>query len=190
MKLIGFTGAGGTGKSTVAKHFNNVVLSPVDKVRKIIYGPKAKFGDIVDPEEFILFQHTILRVQDNMLAVQEMRHCNDDVTVIAERSPIDYAAYMAHIDEIDFKYDVNDYIEECIGMADNNFSALVYFPLESFIAKDNPNSSKERNLESAKKTDEYIQGFLDVVEVPVLTLKSTTVEDRVKEINDFIESLK
>lgn len=189
MKLIGFTGAGGTGKSTIASNFNNIIKSPVDDIRKIVYGQDSKYGDIKDIEEFVSFQRLILETQMHMWLAKYNKFKDTDEVIISERSPIDYAAYMAHMEDKGYNEVINYYIDDCISYTDRNYNAIVYFPMSSFIAKNDVNSSKERNIESAKKTDDYIQGFLDCVEVPVLTLKSTKIEDRIEEIKNFIYSI-
>lgn len=190
MKVIGFTGAGGVGKSTVAQKIGHNIPSVVDKIRKLMYGKDAKYGDLCSAE-FVSFQNLILMAQFHSEIVYRERYKNENTILIpVERSSIDYAAYMLHLKDEEPDYyrlhmsDIGIYLKECIEHA-NKYDGIVYFPTTGFLAKEDPDSSKERTLDSIKITDKHIKELLLQLEVPILTLRSTTIEERVKEILDF-----
>lgn len=195
-KIIAFTGAGGTGKTTVAEVLRNQVPSLVDYIRKEFYGQNAHYGDLNNIDEILRFQYGILFAQ---FATEKIITDNTNAEIIPiERSSLDYAAYL--LNQTDSKLNkksgekskeiVKNYLEQCIKHANEHYDAIVYFPTGKFTPADSENSSKERDQISIEKTDNYIQSLLDRVEIPVLRLMAPEVKSRVKAIRKFANTLK
>lgn len=189
MKLIGFTGAGGTGKSTIAKMIGNNVPSHVDTTRKMLYGETSKYGDL-QSIEFLTFQHLILEIQFYAEIVALKKH-NDNNIVPIERSSIDYGAYVLNQKSVEQNWEkelillAEQYVVKCIEHANNSYQGIVYFPTGKFLLDSDDRTTKENNYESILRTDHYIQELLTRLTIPVLTLKSVNKEDRVKEILEY-----
>lgn len=190
MKLIGFTGAGGTGKSTVAQILGNNVPSHVDATRKMIYGKNAKYGDL-KTIEFVTFQHLILEIQLYAEIVTLKNSSRNTAIIPVERSSIDYAAYVLNQKSIesdwskDLKLLAEQYVVKCIDHANSTYQGIVYFPINKFSLPSDERTSKENNPQSIEKTDHYVQELLTRLTIPVLTLKTVNKEDRVKEILEY-----
>ncbi len=190
MKLIGFTGAGGTGKSSIAQIIGNNVLSHVDETRKMLYGENAKYGDLKSIE-FLTFQHLILEIQFYAETITLKRSSNDTTIIPIERSSIDYAAYVLNQKSVESNWDkdlnllADQYIIKCLDHANNTYQGMVYFPIGKFPLSSDGRATKENNTQSIEKTNHYIQELLARLTIPVLTLKSVNKEDRVKEILEY-----
>lgn len=190
MKLIGFTGAGGTGKSSIAQMIGNNVLSHVDETRKMLYGENAKYGDLKSIE-FLTFQHLILEIQFYAETVTLKRSGNNTTIIPIERSSIDYAAYVLNQKSVESNWgkDLNlladQYIVKCLEHANSIYQGMVYFPIGKFPLLSDGRDTKENNPQSIEKTDHYIQELLTRLTIPVLTLKSVNKEERVKEILEY-----
>lgn len=196
-KIIAFTGAGGTGKTTVAEALFNNVPSMVDYLRKNFYGSTAHYGDLTSIDEIIRFQYGILFGQ-YIAELLTISNIDEDVAIVPiERSSIDYAAYM--LNQSDFimtkkKYTekqscIKHYVEQCIEHANKNYNGIVYFPTGIFEPADKDGSSKERDDKSINKTNSYIQSLITRVNIPVLQLKSKEVKSRVKAVKQFAKLL-
>lgn len=194
-KIIAFTGAGGTGKTTVAEAIKHNVPSLVDYLRKEYYGSESKYGDLTDLDEIIRFQYGILFAQ---FATEKMIKNIWTKTMIVpiERSSIDYGAYMLNQTE---KYDldknlktdiIRNYIDACIKHANTTYDGIVYFPTGKFTPSDQIGSSKERDDDSIHKTDRYINHILKRVNVPILRLNPTDLKLRVNAIYNFTKRLR
>ena len=196
-RLIGFTGAGGTGKTTTAEALGFNVPSKVDSIRKFIYGPESKYGDL-KALEFLTFQDLILDLQIHLECMYRRKTQGlNSIIIPVERSTIDYAAYCLHLKEdnpVFFEKNqkrIKEYVKRCIDHANESYEGIVYFPINKFISYDN-NSSKERDPLSISRTDSFIKELLPQLEIPVYELKSKTISTRVDEIlgyftNEFTE---
>lgn len=196
MKIIGFTGAGGTGKTTTAEQFGHNIPSLVSYLRKQAYGEDSSYGDLTKFRDILDFQNRILFAQIAEEELTRYNHKNEDIRFYVERSTIDYAAYMLNLssgfirNQNNFKA-VQNYVNYCVSYANNNYSGIVYFPLDKFMALDDTeDKSKEREIISRKKTDTYISGLLDRLTIPVLKLESIDLDKRIKEINKFCQKIK
>jgi len=193
-KIIAFTGAGGTGKTTVAEAVRFNVPSYVDYLRKEFYGLDARYGDLTDPEEILRFQYGILFAQFAAEKIYKDFYPNIKIMPI-ERSSIDYGAYM--LNQIEKYSDqektlsiAKNYVNTCIDHANTAYDAIVYFPIGKFVPSDKEGSSKERDEDSILKTDKYINHILKKVDVPVLILKPVDLKSRVNTIFGFSRKIK
>ncbi len=186
--LVGFTGAGGTGKSSTAEFIGTHVPSLVSKLRHLIYGKESKYGDLKGAE-FLSFQCLILTLQihEELRVAQKYQHNN--IIIPVERSAIDYAAYTLHMDDILFKDRINSYVNNCIDYTNKTYKGLVYFPIKVFDFKLDLRPDKENDQESIEITDQHIQELLKKVKIPILHLTTKTVQDRADEIIDFFKYL-
>ena len=195
MQLIGFTGAGGTGKSTTAEMLGNNIPSLVEYIRKQVYGENTYFGDLTKFKDILDFQNRIIAAQIAEEEFVRYKESSLDKTFYVERSTLDYAAYMLNLSNKFIKNknnfeSVQNYVNYCINYANNNYACIIYFPLDKFMSDDSENKAKERDFESRKVTDNYISGLISRLDIPVLKLKSTNLDDRIKEINKFTQKLK
>lgn len=189
-KLIGFTGAGGTGKTTIARMIGNNVPSYVSDLRAVVFGEYSAYGDLFG-QTFTDFQDLIKHAQ--ILLENTKMRADDDDQVIApvERSLIDYAAYALHQEDIEpcfslyFKDWLEDYVDDCINLANTRYGGIVYFPINKFPLNFRGRENKENDADSIIKTDEYIQELLKRIKIPVLWLKSVDPEERIKEILNY-----
>jgi hypothetical protein len=193
-KIIAFTGAGGTGKTTLAEKIGRNVPSMVNFLRKEIYGEKSSYGDLNNFDEIYKFQIGIIYSQ---IAIEKyLFDYYKDVNYIIpiERSSLDYAAYMLNLAE---KYAksatkaklIKDYVDLCLEHANKHYDAIVYFPIGMFEPDDVQGSSKERDEKSIKKTDNYISALTTRVKIPVFKLKSVNLEKRAKELHGIYKKI-
>lgn len=194
MSIIAFSGPGGTGKTTCAKKIYDTIIaslnipSMVDYIRKQHFGENSKFSDKKSEQEIINFQNIILFSQFSNEKIM-MSCCRFTPYIVTiERSSIDYAAYMLN-HQIKNKKIEEQYVKRCIDHANKTYSGIVYFDPTLFCSSDDAKSSKERNNDSIKKTNLNIKQLLNKVDIPVLTLQGTTVNNRVNEILNFNSKL-
>lgn len=188
--LIGFSGAGGTGKTTVANYIGSNIPSMVDCLRKEFYGQNSKFNQLDNFDEILRFQYGILYAQISLENILPDLFDSDIIPI--ERSSIDYAAYLLNQSD---KFDLNNdqiadmkkYVEKCIEHANKNYGGIVYFPIGQFTPADAEGSSKERDQESIRKTDIYINNLLEHITIPMIKLRSSRVESRAKAVTDFYD---
>lgn len=193
MKIIGFSGAGGVGKSTTAEYLGCNIPSPVNSLRAHFFGSDAKYGEFTKFEDIFAWQQGILYGQVALEDYFRLTNMNTDNYIPVERSTIDYAAYM--LSQCGERYQKNAkcferikaYTEWCVAYANSSYDFLVYFPVGKFKPGDAEGSKKERSEASVKKTDRYIKLLLEEVTIPILRLESDEVEARAKEIVDFCE---
>ena len=190
MALIGFSGAGGTGKTTVANYLGSNIPSIVDYLRKEFYGQSSKFNQLDNFDEILRFQYGILYAQVGLEKILPDLFDNDIIPI--ERSTIDYAAYLLHqSDRFELTnsqiIDIKRYVEKCIDHANKYYDGIVYFPTGQFTPADAEGSSKERDEESIKKTDTYINNLLEHLSIPTIRLRSSRIESRAKAVTDFYD---
>lgn len=190
MDFVAFTGAGGTGKSTIAQGFKFNIPSPVDRLRKEFYGNNAKFGTFTKFNEIEEWQTNLLYSAFSLenYAADIYGNYNDIVTI--ERSSIDYAAYFLNQASKFSKNQkcfekIQDYVTRCIEHANSTYAYVIYFPIGKFDPGYTNDSSKERTLESIKKTDEFINSLLKRITVPILRLEPVKKVERVDAILRF-----
>lgn len=193
-KLVGFTGAGGTGKTSTAKYIGCEIPSVVSDIRKVIYGQNSAFGDIKNISEYISFQCVIMTAQEHLEMISITNNSNNSLIIPVERSTIDYAAYMLRLKytnpqeyEINKKY-IEPYIDNCLKSAKDNYKGLVYFPIADFNLDNQNRNGKENNPESIKITDTCILELLKKIDLPVLKLSTTSsIEERAIKIIDYFK---
>ncbi len=193
-KLIAFSGAGGTGKTTVAQLFNAQVPSYCAYLAEIFRRNKSfdNFRTKGKPEEILEYQNGILYAQFALEKFIDDSNKNEIIPI--ERSSIDYAAYMALLTEkyqndSEIKKAVKKYILNCIDHANKNYAGIVYFPTDIFTPDDMNLEVKERNKESRKKTDNCISLLLKRVKIPILKLEEKNVVDRLNAIKKWSDKL-
>lgn len=204
--VLGFSGAGGTGKTTLAEIIGWEVSSPVEYLKREFYNNPA-FGSFETTEDMFRFQLGILFAQFS-IERQALKDRNAeyrselaDYILPIERSSIDYAAYMLKFTEKirkskakknkplqDF---IQKYVDICIDHANKSYNAIVYFPPNRFTNSDKANIVKERDPISILETDKYIQKLLKSVTIPVIKIPKglTDALDRVSFIETNLSKL-
>lgn len=193
-KIFAFTGAGGTGKTTLAEKIGRNIPSMVDYLRKEVYGQDSVYGDFKTFDDIYKFQIGILYSQFSTEKLLLDYYDEVDYIIPIERSSVDYAAYMLNLGE---KYSksapkaklIKDYVDLCLSHANKHYDAIIYFPTGAFRPDDKEFSSKERDDKSILKTDNYINALITRVKVPVFKIKATNLEKRAKELHGIFKKL-
>ena len=179
MKKIIFTGAQGTGKTTVLNKFKEGGYPIITEVvRKL-----AKNGVKINEEGTIDSQKIIFDAYVNEFAKEF-----DNPYTFSDRGLTDVTAYTAYLANVEHNFDAMSlllkqlqYIRE---WNDQNDAVYFYFPIEFDIVDDGVRSMNESYREFI---DKYIKFILEYTHTKYYTVRGT-VEERVKFIKDHLTS--
>ena len=196
MVRIGLCGAGGTGKGTLAKAFNErhpevkIIPSTVQHVGQIIAPASENYKEI--PSAFKpYFQDAILAVQ----AETERTMTANGLDFISERSLADFVPYMDRVLKEIYgrvnKKDHQNYVNRMMTyLKETPYTHIFFLPSDDFEPEDTEDSSwKERDpLERIRTNDslrEILAGIGEDLGIPVRILKGT-VEERLEKMEEAV----
>ena len=177
MKKIIFTGAQGTGKSTILNHFKEKGYPVITEVVRTL----AQNGVKINEEGTIKSQEIIFETYKQLLS-------NCESMVFSDRGLTDVASYTAYLAIKEHNFDAMrlliQELEEIRKWNEENDVVYFYFPVEFPVVDDGVRSTNEkyRNF-----IDNYIKFILDYLKVDYHTVTGT-VEERVKFIEDYLTS--
>lgn len=183
---IALTGAGGTGKGTLAKaitdELNGLVYIPssVQFVGNIMFPHLASYVDIKHLDRISRWQYQYAAV---MAQMQSENLSKNDFLV--ERSVFDYLAYVQDMpisEKVPYANMILSYYDK------NPYDIVFYLPADDFKPMDD-SPWKERNESARQKTDEFIRKLVIestcCVKSKVITLRGS-VEERTKQALSII----
>lgn len=183
MKLL-FTGAQGTGKTTILDHFKN---DPAYNVITEVVRNLSKEGVAINEDGDAEGQEKIFNEYKRLLEADD-----DSKIVVSDRSFIDvlaYTAYLYHHKPSDALADLflEQYIYTATYFKEHNDVMVYYFPIEFDLVGDGVRSM---NNSFRNEIDTYISMFANaMVSHENLVRVSGSVNERMSQILDSIKTL-
>ena len=178
---IALTGAGGTGKGTLARAItdkSNILVyvpSSVQFVGKIMFPDVINYEGIKHLDRISRWQYQYAAV---MAQIQSENLLEDDF--IVERSVFDFLAYvqdMPESEKLSYSNMIFNYYNK------NPYDIIFYLPADDFRPTDD-SPWKERNESARKETDDFIKKLVvestHCAKSEVITLRGS-VEERLKQ---------
>lgn len=177
-KKIAFTGASGTGKTTTAKLISEKYGFEINPVGSRYITDQMQLRSPYDVDAYGLRQEFQTRLFQEKLKWEQERS-----SFVTDRTYLDNLIYSIMHDCV--KTVTKDYISDTVKQT-KKYTHIVFFPLELFINTDH-DPARRSNIEYQKTYETLLKTFLDCY-VPnrYLTLTSSSAEDRVKEISEYI----
>lgn len=187
-RVIGFSGAHGTGKTTLLtalrdKHYKNVVVDLVSISRKVqatLNGQEATLASVVeDPANITVFQDSILR-EKALHLIRCIAESPQATTILTDRTPIDCYAY-ARIWSERHKFTgwetwLRTYWTMCVRDMSQYTSIVLLEPAEFNFVGEDQRASKETQAQHAA----YCWDFIHSVPLHnVIVVTANSVSDRV-----------
>jgi nicotinamide riboside kinase len=180
---LGFTGAGGTGKGTLAKKVADklgltFLPTPLTEIGRR-FG-MLDFKDHRGQEDAIAYQFAALHAQ----IYQEKGLRLAGLGYIAERTSLDYIPY--YVQKVKLKTLDHVYQQTAFRWAEDAYTMIIYCPLE-FEPQDGE-AWKERDQADRQKTDTILCSWLNRIQtvVPVITVTGS-ITDRYNQIFDALD---
>lgn len=179
MHRIVFTGAQGTGKTTVLKEFENQGLNVITEVVRQLAQTGVKINKDGDEEgQEQIFNAYIEKLKDTDMAGYISDRCLIDVTA--------YTLYLHKQGKVSEEF-VNKQIHEMVMfMNENPDIAYCYFPIEFDVVADGVRDTDE---EFRKEIDNNIRILMTQVLGMQPIVITGTVEDRVNKVQRIIDWL-
>lgn len=183
---LGFTGAGGTGKGTLAKmvaDYANLTFLPTPLAEIGTRFNMKDFKDHKTKDDVIAYQFAALHGQ----IYQEKGLQLAGLGYVAERTSLDYIPYWAR-KRLSVTAELNDvYVQTAVKWAIENYTMIIYCPPEFFPA--DGQTWKERDPKDQAYTDEVIRGLFVYVQdhVPIVRVKGTP-DERFKQVIAGLEA--
>lgn len=184
MLRIALCGAGGVGKGTLARRLAaglklNFLPSTIEDIGRRMYPKTGNYTEIADRRSF---QYAILMAQ---IEGEQLFGTLDSEGFIAERSVLDYLPYAGRVfgEGSEGYRDYERIVRE--HLATGPYDLLVFVPLEfkPTAADLKQNSWKERDPQSQKDTDAFLDEFIASLPDSLPTVKVTgTVEERMQQV--------
>lgn len=177
MKKIIFTGAQGTGKSTILNHFKENGYPVITEVVRTL----AQEGIKINEEGTIKSQEIIFETYKQLLS-------NCSGMVFSDRGLTDVASYTAYLAIAEHNFDAMKLlIQELEAIREwnkKNDAVYFYFPIEFPVVDDGVRSTDEKYR---KFINDYIKFVLDYLKIDYHTVTGT-VEERIKFIENYLIS--
>lgn len=177
MKII-FTGAQGTGKTTILNHYKEHGYNIITEIVRNLSKEGVKINEMGDLEG----QRRIFNEYNKIL--------NKEESYISDRGLTDVTAYTSYLSN---KNDDNDLRVECMYQLfdiqdfyqKNSAVITCYFPIEFPVVDDGVRSINE---EFRHDIDVNIKNILDGIGIQYYTITGT-VEERIKQIDKIIQNV-
>lgn len=177
MKII-FTGAQGTGKTTILNHYKKQGYNIITEVVRNLSKEGVKINEMGDLEG------------QRRIFSEYRKTLNKEKSYISDRGLTDVAAYTCYLVN---KNDDNDLRIECLyqlfdimDFYQNNPDVITcYFPIEFPVVDDGVRSINE---EFRHYIDEAIKDILEGIGIQYYTITGT-VEERIKQIDKIIQDV-
>lgn len=175
MTRIIFTGAHGTGKTTILNHFKREGYKVITEVVRSLH---SSTGIPINEEGTSESQKTIFNTYHDLLTSKE--------SYISDRGLVDVMAYTGYARERG-KVDQETYIDLMQKFISflwaNKDIKYVYFPIE-FGVEDDGVRSIDREFQ--RDIDERIVGIMDDLEIPYMVVHGTP-EERIEQVKKLLE---
>lgn len=184
---IAFSGAGGTGKGTLATDISldydiPVIRSPVQDVGKMMFPDVKNYIEILSDKKWN-FQYAAVLTQIFL----EKRLAVTDLAYVSERSLFDYIVY-AETKNRKMYQDYKDMILR--AYKENPYDIIFYIPYNDFIPRDKEDASwKERDENSRRLTDNFIRTILNEADDSEIVTLTGSVKQREEKIRREIQML-
>ena len=201
-KVVGLSGAQGGGKSTLLEGLKTAGWQVDDfKVSRAV---QAQVGwDRLDavlesPRTMQQFQNEVL-VQ-KLKRDQELRWGSSEGMVLTERTFADIYAYTTYwtwelVDakkwELDEAADwLQDYTSKCVAAQKRCYDAVLMLPFMSSVKwAGDPNRASFASVSTIWENLERFTQRFDLISIPSFHIRSSSVEDRVQEVDAFLRTL-
>lgn len=184
---IAFSGAGGTGKGTLASDISldydiPIIRSPVQDIGKMMFPDTKNYIEIPTNKKWN-FQYAVVLTQIFL----EKHLAATDLAYVSERSVFDYIAYAETKDEKTYQ----DYKNMILrAYKENPYDIIFYIPYNDFVPQDKEDSSwKERNEESRRLTDNFLRRILNEVDDSEIVTLTGSIKQREERIHREIQIL-
>lgn len=184
---IAFSGAGGTGKGTLASDISldydiPIIRSPVQDIGKMMFPDTKNYIEIPTNKKWN-FQYAVVLTQIFL----EKHLAATDLAYVSERSIFDYIAYAETKDEKTYQ----DYKNMILrAYKENPYDIIFYIPYNDFVPQDKEDSSwKERNEESRRLTDNFLRRILNEVDDSEIVTLTGSIKQREEKIHREIQML-
>ena len=177
MKKIIFTGAQGTGKSTILNYFKEKGYPVITEVVRTL----AQEGIKINEEGTIKSQEIIFETYKQLLS-------NCSGMVFSDRGLTDVVSYTAYLAIAEHNFDAMKLLiqelEAIREWNEENDAVYFYFPIEFPVVDDGVRSTDEKYR---KFINDYIKFVLDYLKIDYHTVTGT-VEERIKFIENYLIS--
>ena len=195
-RVIGFSGAHGTGKTTLLtalnlKNYSGVVVdteSMSRKVQKELNGADATLESVVsDPANVTRFQERIL-TEKSLHIVQILANTPAASTILTDRTPVDCYAYARMWTErhkfTGWEHWLYTYWTSCIKDM-HQYERIVLLPPAAFnFVSEGQRADQDTQQQHAS----YCNDFIDSIPLRnVHTVTSLSIEDRVSEMTSILQ---
>lgn len=184
---IAFSGAGGTGKGTLASDISlgydiPIIRSPVQDIGKMMFPDTKNYIEIPTNKKWN-FQYAVLLTQIFL----EKHLAATDLAYVSERSVFDYIAYAETKDEKTYQDYKNMILQ---AYKENPYDIIFYIPHDDFIPQDKEEASwKERDEEHRKQTDKIIQKILNIADDSEIVTLTGSIKQREEKMHREIQML-
>jgi len=177
MKII-FTGAQGTGKTTILNHYKKQGYNIITEVVRNLSKEGVKINEMGD-----------LDGQKRIFS-EYRKTLNKEKSYISDRGLTDVTAYTSYLgiknDNLDLRLESLYQLVDITEFYNNNTDVITcYFPIEFPVVDDGVRSINE---EFRHDIDENIKNILDGIGIQYYTITGT-VEERIKQIDKIIQDV-
>lgn len=173
MKRIIFTGAQGTGKSTILNYFKDKGMNCITEVVRNLSKEGIKINELGDEEG----QQKIFNTYAELLSEQKDYISDRGLTDV-----LSYTNYLMKEGSVSIQFGVNQYIDLISFLQNNPDVIYCYFPIEFGVVDDGVRSTNE---EFRNYIDVQIKAILDRYVRDYYTITGT-VNDRIKQIESIL----
>lgn len=184
---VGFVGAGGTGKSSVANILAADKTVPEDFKSSVVRDVFKQLGYTGEVDQFKMNDVDILHLQKKLL---EAKYELDKNTKhgIFDRTPVDHLAYALYrcgntLNDADL-----DWMRTQCWQFTNKYDLLFFFPVYDWDVKDD--GFRQNNKAYRIATQTLMLGLLAEYNVTYYTMKDESIEDRAKFIKEKMDELR